>query len=312
LNEPAESNQEGRIMDIGMRMKPAHFATGLVGAAARRSTSALLAGLLVLGGAAWADTAPTFPEGSTMAKIVASGKFRVGVKFDKPGFSEKTLDGSYEGMDIEITKMITKALGMSEDQIEWTETVSNNREPFLQQGKVDLVAASYAIRADRQKVVTFAGPYSNTENALIVTKGNPLKINTWDDVNGKKVCGISASQPNADVEAHAAKAVMIGFDTQAKCVTALKNGQVDIVAGSFASLGGFVAREPKAFEFSPVVWGGEVIGVGMPKGEIDFCEFIDDVLKKAWASGEFQTAWNKTLAKNLNEEPQELQLIPCE
>ena len=36
-------------------------------------------------------------------------------------------------------KLIAAKLGIAADKIEWSETVSANREPFIEQGKVDLV-----------------------------------------------------------------------------------------------------------------------------------------------------------------------------
>ncbi|MGW9825934.1 ABC-type amino acid transport substrate-binding protein [Brevibacterium pityocampae] len=75
-----------------------------------------------------------------------AGTLKVGVKFDQPGLGNKDATGDApEGFDIEIAKITAAALGFEPDQIEWVETVSANREPFLQQGNVDLVVATYTI-----------------------------------------------------------------------------------------------------------------------------------------------------------------------
>jgi hypothetical protein len=52
---------------------------------------------------------------------------------------------------VEVAKMVASALGIDEDGIEWKETVSNNREPFLENGQVDIVVATYSITDERKK-----------------------------------------------------------------------------------------------------------------------------------------------------------------
>src|SRR6266540_3917080 len=76
--------------------------------------------------------------------------------------------GKYEGFDVEIAKIIAKDLGLSEDKIEWKTTTTPNREPFIQQGTVDLVVATYTINDDRKKKVNFAGPYYVAGQDLLV------------------------------------------------------------------------------------------------------------------------------------------------
>ena len=277
--------------------------------------AAAIAALTLAGCSTGAGTAPSaapsFKAGTTMARLAAAGTINVGIKFDAPGFSEKTLDGSYQGMDIDITKMVAAALGIPDDKIQYTETVSANREPFIEQGKVDMVAASYGIEPDRQKVVTFAGPYVTTSQIMLVAKGDPEKIKTWADVQGKRVCAITGSANFQDVTANAPSATQVGLGTDAQCAQALKNGQVDMVAGSVGSMGGYVAKDPASFALSPLSYGAEPIGIGVKKGDIAFCQFIDGVMQKAYDDGSFQKAWDATLKKSTQMAAQKPAFFPC-
>ena len=83
--------------------------------------------------AAPVEPAATFPAGSRMAEIQSAGKLTVGTKFDQPLFGLKGLSGEPEGFDVEIAKIVAGKLGIAEDEIEFVEAVSANREPFLQQ-----------------------------------------------------------------------------------------------------------------------------------------------------------------------------------
>src|SRR5438046_3178626 len=81
--------------------------------------------------------------------IVGKKSLKIGVKEDQPGIGFKGPDGKYAGFDIEIAKMVAKELGVDEGNIEFVTTVSANREPFIQQVKVDYVAATYTIHDGR-------------------------------------------------------------------------------------------------------------------------------------------------------------------
>ena len=128
---------------------------------------------------------PTFEAGTTMEKLSTAGTIKIGTKFDQPLFGQVGLDGKPVGFDVEIGKLIAAKLGIPADKIEWSETVSANREPFIEQGKVDLVIATYTINDKRKQVVSFAGPYYEAGQALMVNKDNDT-IKTPEDVKGKK------------------------------------------------------------------------------------------------------------------------------
>ena len=77
-------------------------------------------------------------------------------------------------------------------KIEFVEAVSKNREPFLQDGTVDMVVATYTINDTRKQVVDFAGPYFVAGQDIMVKAGD-TSIKGVDDLNGKKVCSVKGS-----------------------------------------------------------------------------------------------------------------------
>ncbi len=78
--------------------------------------------------------------------------------------------------------------------IEWVETISANREPFIEDGQVDIVVATYTINDERKQVVDFAGPYYVAGQTIMVLESN-TDINGPDDLAGKTVCSAEGSTP---------------------------------------------------------------------------------------------------------------------
>ena len=82
-----------------------------------------------------------FPDGQHDGRRWPTpGKITIGVKIDQPGigFQEPGADAP-EGFDIEMGKIIAAGLGIAPEDIEWKETISDNREPFIKSGEVDIV-----------------------------------------------------------------------------------------------------------------------------------------------------------------------------
>ena len=97
------------------------------------------------------NAADNFDDGTRMKELAESGKITIGVKYDQPGIGFKgATDDTPVGFDLEMGKILAASLGIAPEDITWKETISDNREPFLQNGEVDLVIASYSITDERR------------------------------------------------------------------------------------------------------------------------------------------------------------------
>ncbi len=235
-----------------------------------------------------------FPEGSTMAEIAEAGTLRVGTKIDQPGFGLANTEGTPEGFDVEIAKIIAAELGLSEDQIEFTETVSANREPFIQQDRVDIVVATYTINDARKQVVDFAGPYYLAGQDIMVAAGNPEGIEGPDDLAGKTVCSVEGSTPAQNIRDNYPEAQLTTYDVYSKCADDLRNGNVQAVTTDNVILTGLVAGSEGAFELVGNPFTEEPYGIGLELGDTEFRNFINDVLEESFENGSWADAWDRT------------------
>jgi glutamate transport system substrate-binding protein len=278
--------------------------TGLVGAAlALMLALAACGGGDDEGGGGQVNEGASFAEGTTMARLKDAGKVTVGTKFDQPLFGLKNLEGKPEGFDVEIAKLIAGEMGIAADSITWVETVSANREPFIQQGKVDFVVATYTINDKRKEVVDFAGPYYVAGQDIMVAKGNPEGIGGPDDLAGKKVCSVTGSTPAENIRTNYPEADLTEFDVYSKCAEALKNGQVQAVTTDNVILLGLISQDPEAFELVGKPFTEEPYGIGLKKGDTEFRNFINDTLEKIYQDGRWKAAWEATAGKVATETP---------
>ncbi|HET8778857.1 MAG TPA: glutamate ABC transporter substrate-binding protein, partial [Agromyces sp.] len=237
------------------------------------------------------ETAPTFEAGTTMAELAEAGTITVGTKFDQPLFGLVGPSGVPEGFDVEIAKIIASELGIIEDNIEWVETVSANREPFIENGQVDIVVATYTINDKRKEVVSFAGPYYMAGQSILVLADND-DIESEEDLVGQNVCSVTGSTPAAKLAEIGAVPVLT--DTYTNCLEPLRSGQVVAVSTDNVILAGLAAQNEGEFKVVGEPFTDEPYGIGVALDDTEFRMWINDVLEASYEDGRYEEEWNST------------------
>ncbi len=249
-----------------------------------------------------ATVAPaTTPAGAklpaTAEKIKAKGKVTIGVKFDVPFMGlQNAVTNDVSGFDTEIGKLVAKAIfGTDKGKIEWVEAISRNREPFIQEGKVDLVISTYTINDARKKLVDFAGPYVSAKQDILIYKIDADTIKTVADLNGRKVCSVQGSTSLNNLRAQAPKADVVAFNTYSECVEALKDGRVVAVTTDDLILISFAKKFP-AFQLVGKPFSDEPYGIGLKRCDNEMRNWINDLIEKSVANGDYKKAWDADLS----------------
>ncbi len=252
---------------------------------------------------------PEFEAGTTMAALQQKGKIVVGTKFDQPLFGLKNpVTNEVEGFDVEMAKIIAAGIfGGTPDEakskIEFVETVSKNREPFIQEGKVDFVVATYTINDKRKEVIDFAGPYYIAGQDIMVKTDN-TDIKSVTDLNGKKVCSVTGSTSIKNVQEKAPQAdISTSFDKYSLCAEALADGRVEAVTTDDIILLGLIKDNPGKFKLVKSTFTTEPYGVGVKKGDDAFRNFINDTIAAAYKSGAWKKAFDSTVGQSGEKAP---------
>jgi glutamate transport system substrate-binding protein len=242
----------------------------------------------------------SFEAGTTMDRLNKAGKITIGTKFDQPLFGLKGLSGKPEGFDVEIGKIIANDLGISADNITWVETPSKVREEVIEQGKVDLVIATYTINDKRKTRVDFAGPYYVAGQDIMVAKDDTSITGPDSFQDGtKKVCSVTGSTPAENIKKYLKDVAsqLVLFDVYSKCADALKAKQVNAVTTDNVILLGLVDKSKGDFKLIGKPFTKEPYGIGVKKGDTKFRAWINDVLEKIAKDGRYEKAWKSTAGK---------------
>lgn len=222
-------------------------------------------------------------------------KVVIGTKYDQPGLGQKKPDGTLAGFDVDVAKYVAKELGYNEDQIEWRESPSPQRETMIQNDQVDYIVATYSITPERQQKVDFAGPYLITGQSLLVRADNNDITGAASLENNKKLCSVAGSTPAQRIKDKYPKVQLQQYDTYTLCIDALKNGGVDAVTTDEVILAGYAAQSPGTFKIVGDTFSEERYGIGLKKGDTEMRNKINDAIEKMISSG----AWKEAFEKNL-------------
>lgn len=170
---------------------------------------------------------PVLADGK-LAELTEAGVIQMGVASEPP-YSEMKPDGTLTGADPDVARAIFAELGeieLSANVVDWGALI-----PGLMAGRFDAVATGLFIRPERCQVVKFSDPVLCTSEAMIVGKGNPKGVTTYQELVDSDA--LFASVAGAEVTRATelgmpADRMMIVSDIFA-AIDLLKSGRVDVI-----------------------------------------------------------------------------------
>lgn len=242
------------------------------------------------------DNSPTFLR--MASRDQGKGRIVIGVKDDQPGLGYyDQRNQTYTGFDVEIAELIAAGLGFSRSQIQFVPIESANRESALENGSVDLVVASYSYTPARAQVISFAGPYFETDEGLLLRADETGITGMESLTSDNKICSTSGSNSYTQLKS-LTSAQPLPRDTFSECVSALKQQSVDAVYTDLAVLAGYAAQDPQNLRLIevPKAAAPQLYGIGLPFGDELLRKKVDDILVAAEQNGTWKAIFNATLA----------------
>ncbi len=106
------------------------------------------------------------------------------VGFDESPLGYRNEQGEIVGFEIDLAREAIKRAGAKAEFkiIHW-----NEKEAELNSGQIDMIWNGMDITPERRKIMLFSKSYMDNRRIIVVTKGNPLGINTEGDLEGKNI-----------------------------------------------------------------------------------------------------------------------------
>ncbi|MDD6572766.1 MAG: transporter substrate-binding domain-containing protein [Thermoflexaceae bacterium] len=226
--------------------------------------------------------------------IIKRGKLEVGCKADVLKFGyQDTATGKYEGLEIDISYAIAGAIfgctmeeAKAKDLCNFTAVTAATRGELLDNGTIDIVAATFTIKPDRLELWNFSTPYFTDHVGFLVKKDAGYK--SAADLDGCIIGVASGSSTQKAIESYlaenniAAKVTFQEFDTYPLISAALSTGNVDCFSVDRSIL---AAYNDDTTEILPDEFGPQDYGIATKKGNDGLTALVDQVVNEMISDG---------------------------
>lgn len=254
-----------------------------------------------------AETQPTEPESapepepepeqmSTLDRVLEEGVVRVGFANENP-YAYQEADGTLTGEAVEVARAVLTNLGIEE--MEGVLTEFGSLIPGLQAGRFDIITAGMYVNPTRCEQILFADPEYKIGEALIVQAGNPLGLNSFEDIAANADVRVGTGAGYLSIDLMKAVGVLedqiVTFPDDPSGMAGLQAGQIDVWTGTRPTLLKMLEVADDAnFELAdpftaPIIDGAPAVNygaAGFRTEDLDFRQAFNEELQKLKDSGE--------------------------
>lgn len=245
--------------------------------------TALTAAMLGLAAQAHADQ---------LDDIKKKGELVVGVLgTDEPNSFIDPKSREIIGYEVDLARAVANKLGV---KLKLKQLAVAARIPELQQGHVDLLAASLTHNKEREAVIDFSLTTFITGQKVLVKKDSGIK--NVAELSGKKVVTVKGGTQEPNIRKAVGNVEVVTFETGPQAFQALQQGkgigfvndEVSLL-DQYAKLGAAQAQ----YVILPQNISIEPLALGIKKGESKFKALVDEVLRDLEKRGEAEKLFVK-------------------
>ena len=256
---------------------------------------------LVLGllAAAAAVCASGVQAQAALDNVMKAKTIRIAIPTDYPPYGFVGPDMAPQGLDIDMARLIAAKLGVKAELIPVN---SNNRIPYLQTGKAELVISTLGKNPEREKVIDFTAAYAPFFQAVFAPKSSNIK--SYADLAGKTVAVTRGAMEDQELNKVIPSGVDVRrFEDNNATIAAYVAGQTNAIATSASVAGNMIAKNPKIQAEYKLLLKESPNFIGMNKGEDALKAKVNGIIAAAKADGTLDKMSKKWLGRPVGDLP---------
>ncbi|HEY5581543.1 MAG TPA: transporter substrate-binding domain-containing protein [Rhodoferax sp.] len=224
-------------------------------------------------------------QADQLSDIKKKGEIVFGVLgIDEPNSYVDPKTREFIGYEIDLATAVAKQLGVKPV---FKQVAVAARIPELQQGHVDVLAASLTHNREREAQVDFALTHFVTGSKVLVKKSSGIK--SVAELAGKKALAVKGGTQGPNLLRVVPTAEIVTFESTQQAFQALQQGKgVAYVNDEVSLLADFskLGAKSKNYVILPQNLNVEPLAFGIKKGEVTVKTALDDSLRSLEKSGE--------------------------
>ncbi|MEM6546596.1 MAG: transporter substrate-binding domain-containing protein [Pseudomonadota bacterium] len=238
---------------------------------------------------------PALPAKADLADILSAGTVKIAVPENFPPFGSLGPEGEHEGYDVDVAELIAEDLGV---ELEIVPVTSDQRIPFLETDRVDLVISSMGANPQRAKSIWFSSAYAPFFSGAFAASDKA--ISSTADLAGMKVGLTGGTLEDLELTKTAPdSADIIRFGDNAATLEAFKSGQVDVLVTGNVVASTLSASNPDLSLETKFIIKDSPAFIGVKKGDFDLLQWVNVFILHKTLGGELNTFSEKWLGQSL-------------
>lgn len=151
------------------------------------------------------------------------GAIRVGIACDYPPFGYTNIEGENAGYDAEVARTLAAQAFGDDSKVKFTCVTTQNRIPYLESKKIDLIISTLGYTADRDQTIDYSTPYFTSGAKLLVPSDSD--VTGWSDIEGEPIITKTGTTSSTYLTNCHGDSKQLLLESTSDAVTALKDGR---------------------------------------------------------------------------------------
>ena len=230
-----------------------------------------------------------------LADILEAGTVKIAIPESFAPFGSLGASGEYEGYDVDVAKLIAEDLGV---ELEIVPVTSNQRIPFLETDRVDLVIATMGANPERAKSIWFSSAYAPFFSGAFASSDKVIASVT--DLAGMSVGLTGGTLEDLELTKIAPETTeIIRFGDNAATRAAFESGQVDVLVSGNTVAAAISAADADADIETKFILKESPAFIGIKKGNLDLLFWVNTFILHKTLGGELDALSNTWLGQDL-------------
>lgn len=226
---------------------------------------------------------------SKLDEILSRGHLILGTGSTNAPWHFKSAEDKLQGFDVDMGRIIAKALFGDPEKIEFVNQSSDARIPNITTGKVDITCQFMTVTGERAQQIAFTIPYYREGVGLMLKADGE-----YADYEALKAAGSSVTisvlqNVYAEDMVHAAlpEATVDQYESVDLIYQALESGRADAAATDQSSLAWYMTQNSGRYKDAGYGWNPQTYACGVRRGDQDWLNFVNTALHEAMTGVEF-------------------------
>ena len=207
--------------------------------------------------------------------VIARGYLIVGTTSTTPPFGYKDEKGELQGFDIEVSRLVAKALFGDPTKVRFELLSNEARWSALENDQVDMVAQFTTITPTRLTRVGFTPRYFDTGFTLLVRKDSAIKALKDADKADITIGTLTVPEQIDAMKRFVPQAKIASFDSVDQQFLALRSGRVQAIGVDLPIGMWYAAQNPELAVVPELFSGFQNYGIAYKLGELTWKQFLD-------------------------------------